>query len=168
MEKKSQLIVTHADHLSGEVLGFAVEQLMALGANNVQLCPTLTKKNRPGHMLLIDSAADREEALARFLVTELKITGYHRIDTTHVFHETSVQTRQMIIRTKAGTASMDCEIKVVGHPDKPLTVCVEHDYLVRLQQRLLDECHVQLSLMDLRGRIEAWGLQSASEIDLEI
>jgi uncharacterized protein (DUF111 family) len=168
MEKKSQLIVTHVDHLAGEVLGFALERLMALGANNVQLCPTLTKKNRPGHILVIDSGADREEALARFLVTELKITGYHRIDTTHVFHETSFQKKQVIIRTGAGTASLECEIKVFGDPEKPLTVCVEHDCLVRLQQRLLDKCNIQMSLMDLRGRIESRALQSAGEIDLEI
>ncbi len=168
MEKRSQLIVTHVDHLPGEVLGFAVERLMALGARNVQLCPTLTKKNRPGHILLIDGGIDREEALARFLVTELKITGYHRIDTTHVFQETSVQKKQVIIRTGAGTESLPCEIKFVGDPAKPLTLCVEHECLVRLQKHLRDRCDVHISLMDLRCRIEACALQAGGEIDLEV
>ncbi len=168
MEKKSQLIVTHVDHLSGEVLGFAVERLMALGARNVQLCPTLTKKNRPGHMLLIDGGVDREEALARFLITELKITGYHRIDTTHVFHETTVQKRQVIIRAGTDTASVDCAIKLVGDPKKPLTLSVEHDSLVRVQNHLREHCHVQISLVDLRRRIEARALESSGEIDLAI
>ncbi len=168
MEKKSRLIMTHLDHLSGEILGLAVEQLMALGARNVQLCPTLTKKNRPGHILLIDSDVDREDALARYLVTELKITGYHKIDTTHVFHETTTEKKPVILRTQAGTESLECDIKLIGDPAKPLALSVEHDSLVRLQKRLRDRCKVEISLMDLRGRIEARALESIGDIDLEI
>ena len=48
MEKKSRLILAQVDHLSGELLGFAIGRIMELGAGNVQLIPTITKKTGPG------------------------------------------------------------------------------------------------------------------------
>jgi uncharacterized protein (DUF111 family) len=87
MEKKSRLILVQVDSVSGEVLSFAIGKLMELGANNVQLVPTITKKNRPGNIIIIDTDADKEKMVADFLAKELKVSGYHRIDTSHVFHK---------------------------------------------------------------------------------
>ncbi|MCK5418002.1 MAG: DUF111 family protein, partial [Desulfobacterales bacterium] len=64
MQKKSRLIFAQIDHIPGDVLGFAMERLMELGAKNVQLIPTITKKNRPGNIMIIDVDDQNEEVMA--------------------------------------------------------------------------------------------------------
>ncbi len=70
-EGKARLILAQIDHVSGEITGFAIGKIMELGANNVQLIPTITKKNRPGSIIMIDVDAIHEEDIVRFLAGEL-------------------------------------------------------------------------------------------------
>lgn len=157
--------MAQVDHATGEVLGFAIERIMERGAHNVQLIPTITKKNRPGHILLIDTEAGREAAIADFLVLELKVTGYHRVDTTHVFHRVSYLKKMLKIKTNGRHETFPCEVKLIGDPAEPLSMDVEHDFLIRIQKLIQEKLNSRVPLSELRTMIESRLRQSINSPD---
>ena len=167
MEKKSRIILAQVDHLSGEVLGFAVEKIMACGAHNVQLIPTVTKKNRPGSLMLIDTDAEGEEVISRFLAQEMKITGYHRIETSHVFQRVTFESRNLRVSRNGGSLAFLCDIKIIGEPSAPLATDIEHDCLVSVQETIARDLDCRVSLNDLRAMIES-RLREDGDIVLEL
>jgi uncharacterized protein (DUF111 family) len=78
------LVSVQVDHLSGEMLGEIWKQLSSKGAKNVQFLSTLTKKGRPGHVLLVDIPPERMNELEDFLVSDLGVCGWHRLLSGHV------------------------------------------------------------------------------------
>lgn len=167
MKKKARLLFAQADHVSGEVTGFAVGRIMELGAHNVQLISSVTKKNRPGHIIIIDTDDTHEGAISQFLARELKISGYHRIDTSHIFQQVTISRRNLIICANGKKRTFRCEIKIIGDPSNPLSIDVEHDALVKLQ-KVLRAQKKELSLSDLKTAIESKLRASGKEITLEI
>ncbi|HSB33023.1 MAG TPA: nickel insertion protein [Nitrospirota bacterium] len=167
MEKKSRIILAQVDHLSGEVLGFAVEKIMACGARNVQLIPTITKKNRPGSILIIDTDKAGEEAVSRFLSQELKITGYHRVETNHVFQPVTFASKNLRVSRNGASSTFRCDIKVIGDPSSPLAMDIEHDGLVAVRESIEKDLDLRLSLNDLRAMIES-RLRDGGDIVLEL
>lgn len=168
MEKKAILIFSQIDHVSGEVAGFAVERLIELGANNVQLIPTITKKNRPGNIIIIDADAEREEQISNFLAKELKVSGYHRIDTSHVFFNVTFIKKNLNIKANGKKESLQCEIKLIGDPKNPLSIVIDHDFLVKVKQMLNEKASSSISLIELRSMIESRLRESEDEITIEI
>jgi uncharacterized protein (DUF111 family) len=167
MKKKACLLFAQADHVSGEVTGFAVGKIMELGARNVQLISSITKKNRPGNIIIIDTEDEHEEAISRFLAKELKISGYHRIETNHIFQQVTFSQKDLVIRTNGKRQRFRCEIKIIGNPSKPLSIDVEHDALVKLQ-KVLKAQKKELSLSDLKTAIESRLRTPGKEITLEV
>ena len=168
MVKKACLIFAQIDHVSGEVTGFAIGKIMELGAKNVQLIPTITKKNRPGHIIIIDTDSRHEKEIAKFLVRELKISGYHRIDTSHIFFEVTFIKKNLNINVNGKSRSVQCEIKVIGNKLKPLSVDIEHDFLVEVQKILTDKSNFFISLSELRAALESKLKKSKDEITIDI
>ena len=167
IKKKARLLFAQADHVSGEVTGFAVGRIMELGAHNVQLISSVTKKNRPGHIIIIDTDEKHEGVISEFLARELKISGYHRINTSHIFQRVTLSQKNLIIRTNGKRLPFHCEIKIIGDPSKPLSIDVEHDALVKLQ-KVLREQKKELSLSELKTAIESKLRASGKEITLEV
>ena len=167
IKKKARLLFAQADHVSGEVTGFAVGRIMELGAHNVQLISSVTKKNRPGHIIIIDTDEKHEGVISEFLARELKISGYHRINTSHIFQRVTLSQKNLIIRTNGKRLTFHCEIKIIGDPSKPLSIDVEHDALVKLQ-KVLREQKKELSLSELKTAIESKLRASGKEITLEV
>lgn len=66
---------TNIDDVSGEVLGYLLEKLYEEGALDVQIMPTITKKNRPGYMIFVLCNQGREDKLARILMEESGTLG---------------------------------------------------------------------------------------------
>lgn len=168
MEKRAHLLVVQIDHIPGEVLGFALERLMEIGANNVQLIPTITKKTRPGNLLLVDADAENEENISMFLARELKVTGYHRVDTEHVFHEVSFVRKKIKLRSNGKSESVDCDVKLTGDRSRPLSVDVEHDFLVSVQERVRDRLERPVALTELRTLIESRLREPGDEITIDL
>ena len=82
LEKEQiSLLETSIDDVSGEVLGNAVGEFFKAGALDVQIIPTVAKKNRPGYVVQVISPLGREEALAQLIMRELGTLGvrYSRV-----------------------------------------------------------------------------------------
>lgn len=168
MQKKAKLIFVQIDHASGEVLGFTMEKVMDLGANNVQLIPTITKKNRPGHIMIIDVDEQNEGVIAGFLAQELGVPGYHRIDTLHVFDHISFAKKDLTIRANGVIQKTSCEFKLTGDSLNPASVSVEHDFLVEIQKLLLDKSNHYMPINELRRIIESKLRDPGDEVTIEL
>jgi uncharacterized protein (DUF111 family) len=140
---------------------------MELGAHNVQLISSITKKNRPGNILIIDTDDKHEGEIARFLIRELKISGYHRIDTSHIFQRVTLSQKNLVIRINGKKRTFHCEIRIIGDPSNPLSVDVEHDALVKLQKALRAQ-KKELSLSELKTAIESRLRVARKEISLDV
>jgi uncharacterized protein (DUF111 family) len=168
MQKKSKLIFAQIDHISGDMLGFAMEKVMDLGAKNVQLIPTITKKNRPGNVMIIDVDDQKEEVMSEFLAKELNVSGYHRIDTQHVFHNISFAKKNLTIRANGIIQKTSCEFKRMGDSLNPVSVSIEHDFLVEIQKLLLDKSNHYMPINELRKIIESKLRDPEDEITIEL
>lgn len=166
--KEARLLFVQIDHVSGEVTGFAIGKIMELGANNVQLIPTLTKKNRPGNIMIIDTDAEHEEEISKFLARELKVSGYHRINTSHIFQKVTFIKKNLTIKVNGMEKSFQCNIKLIGDASKPLSVDIEHDFLVKMQELLANELNSSISLSVLRTTIESKLQESEDRIIIDI
>ncbi|MBL7199310.1 MAG: nickel pincer cofactor biosynthesis protein LarC [Anaerolineae bacterium] len=76
-------IECNLDDVTGETLGYAMEQLFAAGALDVWFTPIQMKKNRPGVMLSVLSPADKVEDLSRILMRETSTLGVRLFPPAH-------------------------------------------------------------------------------------
>ena len=128
---------------------------------------TGTKKNRLGHLALVDASASDETALGRDLARHFGISGYHRLESVHCHNEVSSQKSSLVVRCKGEQVEMDIPVKVVGHRASPLFVRVEHESLREISQQLRKRFGVDASLTDLRLRMDAL-LAAGKELELEL
>ncbi|MBD3316384.1 MAG: nickel pincer cofactor biosynthesis protein LarC [Chitinivibrionales bacterium] len=63
------------DHISGEVLGFTAEELLAGGALDVSWCPLAMKKGRPGYRLTVIAKPGDETRLAALIMKQTRTLG---------------------------------------------------------------------------------------------
>ena len=68
-------LVCNIDDMTPEALAYACEQLLSEGALDVYTLPGTMKKGRSGHLLTVLCDPDREEALARAVLTHTTTIG---------------------------------------------------------------------------------------------
>ena len=68
-------LVCNIDDMTPEALAFASTRLLEQGALDVYTTPGTMKKGRPGHVLTVLCAPEREEALAKAVLTETTTNG---------------------------------------------------------------------------------------------
>ena len=69
------VLETNLDDVTGEIIGYTIEKLLNKGAKDVSVIPTVTKKNRPGHLIKV--IADKKDAtqLSEVLIAETGTLG---------------------------------------------------------------------------------------------
>lgn len=63
------------DHISGEVMGHAAQQLMSAGALDVSWTPVFMKKGRPGYRVTVACDDDKREQMAALIMAETHTLG---------------------------------------------------------------------------------------------
>ena len=161
------LILVQIDDRSGEVLGHSLEELIGLGARNVQLLSSLTKKGRPGHVLLIDLETDRETAVAAYLASELGAWGYQVLESRHRHFETMLEERSVIVVCGARSRTFALPCKFFSHDGKLLRVKVERSD-VEAVQRFVSETGAACSTDTVRSRLEDEVLRRPANGELRV
>lgn len=154
MQKEGLLILCQVDHLNGEEIGWMFDSLALPGVRNRTLLPTLTKKGRAGHLLMLDIEPDVEKEVASLLFECLAIHGYHRVESTHVFQKTHIRLIDVTVRKGNKEISGNIRMKepVIGRLERS---CFESDDLFSLLQHVYDELGAAISPMELKSKLEA-------------
>jgi len=121
------LILVQVDDRSGEVLGNALEELMRLGARNVQLFASVTKKGRPGNVLLIDLEEAREQEVGAYLAAELGAWGYQVLAAEHRHFDTVMKQRSVTVACGERSRTFSLPCKFFSQDGRLLRVKVERD-----------------------------------------
>ena len=77
------LLMTQVDDVSGEVIGDFFKRAEECGARNVQVVPSITKKNRSGYVIYVDAPESSELDIATLFGAELGTWGYRVIGAEH-------------------------------------------------------------------------------------
>jgi uncharacterized protein (DUF111 family) len=148
------LIIVQVDHLTGEQISWAMELLNIPGVKNRNLIPTLTKKGRIGHLVIVDVEPSEEETVGRLLMESLNIFGYHTLKTVHVHTKTVTKKVRVVVQNR--DSSIEHEVRLKKSADKTdVAYHLESDDLLALQRRIQKELRENVSLLDLRRRIES-------------
>jgi len=163
------LLLAQVDDCTGEVLGEALDQLVAMGVRNVQLLSSLTKKGRPGSVLLLDLERDLEPEVAVFLAAELGVWGYHLLQTNHRHFEVSIEERRIQVVSGDSSRMFNARCKFFRSRDELLRVKLEHIDAVEIAD-FVSASGRHCSLSNIRGRIEqeVWSRPDQPEFEFRI
>ncbi len=154
MSEDLRLIMAQVDDVSGELMGEFIARAEAIGARNVQVVPSLTKKNRPAYLIYLDVPAALERVAGRLLGAELGCWGYRVLEAQH--RHFRVQRHELALTVHRGAATHRAVVraKTVSDDDERLRVKAEHDDLAAVCAAL--RAHgAELPLATLKTAIEA-------------
>ena len=97
-DSEVELLETNVDDVSGEVLGQVFAKLMAAGALDVWAVPSVTKKNRPAHVVSVLAPAAAALEIERALFAETGTFGIRR----RTVHRSVLARRFETVETKWG------------------------------------------------------------------
>ncbi|MBI5698591.1 MAG: nickel pincer cofactor biosynthesis protein LarC [Thaumarchaeota archaeon] len=69
------VLETNVDDVSGEVLAHVIDKIMATGAKDISVIPTMTKKGRPSHMISVICDQKDVDKLVQVLISETGTLG---------------------------------------------------------------------------------------------
>lgn len=162
--------MAQADHLSGEALGAVVPRLFELGAKNAQIVPTITKKNRPGHVIFVDTVADNAvQGIEHFFVRELGITGFHRWKSEHVHTPTERLQQTILVTSGPNSLSVIARLKqLTGLGTDDAYIRIEHDSALEVQKAILDEFGYTISLREIAFLVESSVFRDETEAHIDL
>ena len=142
--KKGTLFIVQVDHISGEIMGAAFECLYKAGALNVQCLQTITKKNRPANVFLIDTPPDKADIVEKIIINELDSTGWHKLETDHRHVPVEIVSREVEVVQEL--CKFVFEIKGKQIKDVPESVRPEYSSCGELKEKIKVLCGVDISL----------------------
>jgi uncharacterized protein (TIGR00299 family) protein len=109
------ILETNVDDVSGEVLGHVFQGLIKSGARDVSIIPTVTKKNRPGHLLRVIAKPQDTQKISEEIIRETGTLGVRVIPYAHrniakrkiVSMDVLIDGKQFEIDIKVGTIGKD-------------------------------------------------------------
>jgi uncharacterized protein (DUF111 family) len=164
------LLMAQVDDAPGELLGEFMRRVERLGAKNVQLVPTLTKKGRPGYIVFIDTPAELETSVAELLGRELGAWGYRVLETLHRHFDIDQQKVEVSVSVNGTPRRVSLRVKTVSQGGTLLRVKAEHDDLVAACEELR-KLGGDMPLMTLKACVEsryAEGLTADAPIEIRV
>ena len=128
------LIMAMCDNITGELAGESFDHLYQAGAKNVQIMNTITKKNRPGYLYVIDCDEQSVENIEDILITEIGTTGWHRINSEHCYTDVEYLKKNVTFGYKDRKVTV--EICCKFSPNVPEPYRVERECLDELSEKI--------------------------------
>ncbi len=149
-----RLMMAQVDDVPGELLGEFISRAEALGARNVQIVSSVTKKGRPGYIVYIDVADEGEAAVAELLGAELGTWGYRVLAAEHKHFDIERFNTALRVEISAVEFDFDLRAKRISLAGRVLRIKAEHDDLAAICRALRDAGHA-LPLAVLKARVES-------------
>lgn len=149
--KKGLVFMVQVDHLSGENLGQIIQYLYDSGASNVQIIPTITKKNRPAHLFFIDCRSEYADKIEEIIARELTSGGWHRIDTVHRHLCTDLIKHSVTVKSDSDSFDFMIEGKKIG--DDRSNIRPEHQNCMDLKDEVFQKFGIHISLSEANFKI---------------
>ena len=149
--KKRNLLIVQMDSITGETAGSCIGLLYEAGALNVQVVNTVTKKNRPGFMFVIDCADSVLDSVERVIVGELGATGWQRVASEHCYIEVETQEKEVLVT--AGGKSFTATLQRKVSSANPGLIRPEYDCCIALRDMLAKRCGVDVPLSVVSQKI---------------
>ncbi len=169
MSADMRLVMAQVDDVSGELLGKFVRQLEEIGARNVQILASVTKKGRPGHVLFVDVAADLEDQVAVALASELGVGGYRLLRADHRHCDIRTETKTLAVTLGNDVHRFEVRTKRVSRDGRLLHVKAEHDDLEEICAKLREHGR-RVPHAALKTRVESalWAQEDGVGVRLEL
>lgn len=149
-EKDTILLYVQMDHLNGENMGSLLNVLYDAGAKNVQIINTITKKNRPGYIMIVDSPIVKLSEIENIIVKEAGSSGWHRINTKHCYVNVSIEKKNVKVKVSDFEFDFCIEGKILMNDIE--TVRPEFENCLKLKNILLENGY-NISLSKIRRSI---------------
>lgn len=148
--KDWKILLVQTDNLTGEVIGSAISELYQAGASNVQVISTITKKNRPGHLITIDVRPDYLDAVEKAVIGSLGVSGWQCVDSVHRHLATQQVNREVDVYVKGHSITTTVIGKqICNQPEiRPEVSCC-----VDLQERIYKECQIHIPMRVLLSEL---------------
>jgi hypothetical protein len=142
------LLETDVDDVSGEVIGFTIEKLLAEGALDTSVTPMLMKKGRPGFLIRVITKPPDAERLARLLMLHTGTLGVRVMPIAHRF----VLERKLVpVEVKIGRQKFKAHVKVARERGKLVGLAAEYKDAKHIAER------TGVSIREVVGCIEEAG-----------
>ena len=160
------LIFAQVDSVGGESMAYAMASIYEAGAHNVNIVPSLTKKGRPGYLIIIDAPVQAQPRIEDILVTELGLLGWRLLVGQHISLATEVSESDLVLETKGKELSLKVPVKRGRTSDGRTIESVDYQFCLDVKRRLQDECGIDLSLRELRAIIGSAVIRGESRVTL--
>ncbi len=149
-----RLMMVQVDDVTGELLGEFVRRAEALGARNIQIVASLTKKGRPGYLVYIDVPASLEAEIAFMLGSELGAWGYRVLQTEHRHFDIGRVTITLETRIAGESRRFPLRLKTVSDGERLLRVKAEFDDVAAICRALRND-GADVPVMVLKAQVES-------------
>ena len=125
------ILETNLDNVTGEVIGHMFQKLLEVGARDVTVIPTLTKKNRPGHLLRVITKPSDCDKISEAIIRETGTLGVRVLPYVH----RNITSRKIIpVEVDINGIKREIRIKVGTIGDEIISSKVEYEDAKKLAQ----------------------------------
>jgi hypothetical protein len=149
----SVLILAQVDSASGENISYLMSAIHDAGAHNVNLVSSLTKKGRPGYLLIIDAPAAALPQIENLLVTELGLLGWRRLVSQHISLPAEISEHKLVFEFKGKSIHLKVPLKIARASDGRTIESVDYQFCLDVKRRLEAELGADIPLRELRSSI---------------
>ena len=118
------VLETNVDDVSGEVIGYALEKLLAEGALDVSATPTLMKKGRPGFLIQVIAKPKDAKRLAHALMLQTGTLGVRVLPRVHRY---ALEREIKRVDLKLGRRKFKARVKVAREGEKLFGLAAEYE-----------------------------------------
>lgn len=160
------LIFAQVDSVGGESMAYVMASIYEAGAHNVNIVPSLTKKGRPGYLLIIDAPVPAQPRIEDIMVAELGLLGWRLLTGQHISLTTEISERDLVLEVKGKELPLKVPVKRGSTSHGRTIESVDHQFCLDVKRRLWDECGIDLSLRELRAIIWSAVIRGESRVAL--
>jgi len=154
--------MTYVDDIPGEILIHALNKIIGKDCKNFHIIPSITKKGRPGYIVLIDVDKNKIDDVVKTLIFEYGILGFRIISEEH--KPISYIEKQIKVTFKGEKYIV--RLKAIVSEKEVISVKAEYEDLSKIQNKLLEK-GIRTSLKKIKSIIEATFYKEEDEVDLD-